>query len=70
MGVPGANAVQALIGVHIGRSGIVSAFGAAGSLVVVLLWVYYSVQIFLIGAEFTWVYANFLGFKKELKPGI
>ncbi len=46
-----------LIGVYIGRSGIASGFGAAGSLVVILVWVYYSAQIFLLGAEFTWVYA-------------
>ena len=45
-----------LIGLYIGRSGITSAFGAAASLIVVLLWVYYSAQIFLFGAEFTWVY--------------
>jgi membrane protein len=59
---------KALIGAYIGRSGVVSAFGAAGSLVVVLLWVYYSAQIFLIGAEFTWVYANLFGSRKPLKP--
>ena len=59
---------KALIGVYIGSSGIVSGFGAAGSLVVVLLWVYYSAQIFLIGAEFTWVYANLFGSRKPLKP--
>jgi membrane protein len=53
-----------LIGLYIGRSGIVSGFGAAGSLVVVLLWVYYSAQIFLIGAEFTWVYANAYGSRR------
>jgi membrane protein len=52
---------KSLISLYIGRSGISSAFGAAGSLVVVLLWVYYSAQIFLVGAEFTWVYANMLG---------
>ena len=50
-----------LIGLYIGRSGVASAFGAAGSLVIVLVWVYYSAQIFLIGAEFTWVYANTFG---------
>jgi len=59
---------KALIGAYIGRSGIVSAFGAAGSLVVVLLWVYYSAQIFLIGAEFTWVYANLFGSRKKNSP--
>ena len=47
-----------IIGVYIGKSGIASGFGAAGSLVIILIWVYYSAQIFLIGAEFTWVYAN------------
>jgi membrane protein len=60
---------KALIGVYIGRSGIASGFGAAGSLVVVLLWVYYSAQIFLIGAEFTWVYANLFGSRKPPPPG-
>lgn len=52
---------KSLIGLYISHSGIVSGFGAAGSLVIVLLWVYYSAQIFLIGAEFTWVYANTFG---------
>jgi membrane protein len=37
---------------------VTSAYGAAGSLIVILLWVYYSVQVCLIGAEFTWVYAH------------
>jgi len=59
---------KSLIGVYISRSGVVSGFGAAGSLVVVLLWVYYSAQIFLIGAEFTWVYANVYGSRKILLP--
>ena len=54
-----------LIGLYIGRSGVATAFGAAGSLVVLLLWVYYSAQIFLLGAEFTWVYAHELGSKKD-----
>jgi membrane protein len=52
---------KSLIGLYIGRSGVASGFGAAGSLVVILLWVYWSAQILLIGAEFTWVYANRFG---------
>ena len=55
-----------LIGLYIGRSGIVSGFGAAGLLVVILLWVYYSAQIFLLGAQFTWVYANRFGSRKPV----
>lgn len=47
-----------LIGLYIGKSSVSSSFAAAGSLVVVLLWVYYAAQVFLLGAEFTWVYAN------------
>ena len=54
-----------LIGLYIGRSGVTSGFGAAGSLVVVLVWVYYSAQIFLMGAEFTWAYALTFGSRKE-----
>ena len=46
------------IGLYIGRSSVGSAFGAAGSLVVVMVWVYYSAQIFLLGAEFTRLYAE------------
>ena len=42
-----------LIGMYLGRSSITSGFGAAGSLVILLIWVYYSAQIFLLGAEFT-----------------
>ena len=49
---------KSLIGWYIGSSGIASTYGAAGSLIVLLLWVYYSVQIFLLGAEFTKVFAN------------
>jgi membrane protein len=47
-----------LIGAYIGHAAVTSSFGAAASLVIVLLWVYYSAQIFLFGAEFTWVYAH------------
>ena len=53
-----------LIGLYIGKSGVSSTFGAAGSLVVILLWVYYSAQIFLLGAEFTWVYAHRFGSRR------
>jgi len=47
-----------LIGLYLGRSAVASPFGAAGSLVVVMVWVYYSAQIFLLGAEFTRVVAG------------
>jgi membrane protein len=57
-----------LIGLYIGKSGVTSGFGAAGSLVVVLVWVYYSAQIFLIGAEFTWAYAHAFGSRKGQTP--
>ena len=49
---------KTLIGLYIGKSSVTSSFAAAGSLVVLLIWVYYSAQIFLLGAEFTWVYAH------------
>ncbi len=55
---------KSLIGLYIGRSGVASGFGAAGSLVVILMWVYWSARILLIGAEFTWVYANLFGSRK------
>ena len=58
-----------VIGLYIGRSGITSVFGAAASLIVVLLWVYYSAQIFLFGAEFTWVYAHRYGSRRP-PPGV
>jgi membrane protein len=50
-----------LIGLYLGHSSFSSTFGAAGSLVVVLVWVYYSAQILLLGAEFTWAYAHLYG---------
>jgi len=52
---------KALIGLYIGYSSFSSTYGAAASLVVVLLWVYYSAQILFFGAEFTQVYANTYG---------
>ena len=58
-----------LIGLYIGRSAVASSFGAAASLVVVMVWVYYSAQIFLLGAELTWVYAHRYGSRRvEEKP--
>lgn len=49
------------IGLYLGNSSVASAYGAAGSFVVLLLWIYYSAQILLFGAEFTQVYANRFG---------
>lgn len=49
------------LGLYLGKSNVASAYGAAGSLVLILVWVYYSAQILLYGAEFTQVYANRLG---------
>lgn len=50
-----------MIGVYLGNSGVASGYGAAGSLVVLLLWVYYSAQIFFLGASFTRQYALWFG---------
>jgi len=58
---------KTLIGLYIGKSGVTSSFAAAGSLVVLLVWVYYSAQIFLLGAEFTWVYAHEHGSLAQVK---
>lgn len=58
-----------LIGLYIGKSGVESSYGAAGALVVLLVWVYYSAQTFLLGAEFTRVYAESHGSRKTLKSG-
>jgi membrane protein len=49
------------IGLYLGHSGVGSAYGAAGSLAVLLVWIYYSAQVFLFGAELTQVYANRFG---------
>ena len=49
------------IGAYLGNSGIASTYGAAGSVVLLLVWVYYSAQVFLFGAEFTRSYAYQLG---------
>ena len=52
---------KTLIGIYLGNSAVASAFGAAGSLVLLLLWIYYSAQILFFGAEFTQVYADQYG---------
>ena len=54
-----------LIGFYLGNSAIGSSYGAAGSLVVVLVWVYYSAQILFLGAEFTQVYARTVGSRQS-----
>lgn len=60
---------KTLIGLYLGSSAVANSFGAAGSLVLLLLWVYYSAQILLFGAEFTQVYANTLGSRIILEGG-
>ena len=50
-----------MIGLYLGNSGVASSFGAAGSLIALLLWIYYSAQIFFFGAEFTKRYALAFG---------
>jgi membrane protein len=52
---------KTLIGLYLIYSATVSLFGAAGSLIVLLFWIYYSAQIFLLGAEFTKLYAHYAG---------
>lgn len=60
---------KTLIGLYLGQSAFSSTYGAAGSLMVVLVWVYYSTQIFFIGAEFTQVYTRFRGRQIVIKRG-
>ncbi len=59
---------KVLIGLYLGKSEVATGFGAAGSLVLFMVWVYYSAQIFLIGAEFTWVYAHEFGSRRDTQP--
>jgi membrane protein len=49
---------KSLIGLYLGRSAAASVYGAAGSFVVILIWIYYSAQVFFFGAEFTKVYSR------------
>jgi membrane protein len=57
-----------LFSLYLGRSSISSAYGAASSLAIILMWVYYSAQVFFIGAEFTQVYANRYGSHVKPRP--
>jgi membrane protein len=54
-----------LIGLYLGKGDVGSDFGAFGSIIIVMVWVYYSAQIFLLGAEFTWVYAHHAGSRQD-----
>jgi membrane protein len=49
---------QAAIGIYIGKTGVASAYGAAGALLAILVWIYYSALILLLGAEFTKIHAR------------
>jgi membrane protein len=59
---------RSLIGLYLGRAGITSVYGAAGSLVLVLLWIYYSAQLLFLGAEFTEVYSRRFGSRRGHPP--
>ena len=59
-----------LIARYLSRTNLASAYGAAGSVLVVLLWFYYSAQVFFFGAEFTKVYAERFGSQRELGKGL
>lgn len=57
-----------LIGIYLGNSGVASSYGAAGSVVALLLWIYYSAQIFFFGAVFTRQYALWFGSLRDRRP--
>lgn len=57
---------KTLLGYYLGNSGVLSTYGAAGSIIIILLWIFYSAQILLFGAEFTQVYAQKYG--AHIKP--
>ena len=59
---------KTLIGLYIGSTAVASSFGAAGALAIILVWVYYSSQIFLLGAEFTRVWAEQKGSRQHKAP--
>jgi membrane protein len=55
-----------LLGMYLGRASVASPYGAAGSVIVLVIWVYYAAEILFIGAEFTQVYARRHG--AEIEP--
>ncbi len=57
------------IGLYIGNSGVANSYGAAGSMIALLLWVYYSAQVFFLGAEFARQYALQLGSLRQRPDG-
>jgi membrane protein len=59
---------KALIGFYLGRSAVASAYGAASSLALLLLWIYYSALILYFGAEFARVYSTSVGSKVDAAP--
>jgi len=61
---------KGLLGFYFGRSAIASSYGAAGSLIIILVWVFYSAQIILFGAEFTHVYAVRHGSHREKSQAV
>ena len=60
---------KSMIGLYLGTSGVTSAYGAAGSFVLILLWVYYSAVIFLFGAEITRAYSERVGSRARVDQG-
>jgi membrane protein len=61
---------KTLIGLYLGTSAVASSYGAAGSLIVLLLWVFYSSAIFLFGAEVTRAYATSIGTRKDMRQQV
>ncbi|HEX3855684.1 MAG TPA: YhjD/YihY/BrkB family envelope integrity protein, partial [Verrucomicrobiae bacterium] len=59
-----------LIGIYLGRSSLSSVYGTMGSLVILLIWVYYSAQILFFGAQFTCIYAGKFGAKPQPVRGV
>jgi membrane protein len=57
-----------LLGFYLGKSGVTSSFGGAGSVVALVIWVYYSAQIVFVGAEFTEVYSRSFGSRRDAPP--